>query len=143
MNIYLGDIRSKTSLLETARVLRQMADGFENQAKILEQKRNYYGIGKHDITPLARAIKFIKSSPEFPFYSASDCHKICDRFALDYLPAAEVLMKTQTKRRLEILKKRNQAIRKMKLNGKKNKYLAKRFDLSETRISEIVRAAAP
>lgn len=104
MNIYLGDIRSKTSLLETARVLRQMADGFENQAKILEQKRNYYGIGKHDITPLARAIKFIKSSPEFPFYSASDCHKICDRFALDYLPAAEVLMKTQTKRRLKILK---------------------------------------
>ena len=103
MNIYLGDIRSKTSLLETARVLRVMADGFENQAKILEQKRNYYGIGKHDITPLARAIKFIKSSPEFPFYSASDCRKICDRFALDYLPAAEVLMKTQTKRRLEIL----------------------------------------
>ena len=142
MNIYLGDIRSKTSLLETARVLRVMADGFENQAKILEQKRNYYGIGKQDISGTARALTFIKKHPEFPNLSASQCRKICDRFSLDYLPNAELLMKSQTIIRREKRAERNARIIKMSETGVKNTDLARRFGLSTSRISEILRADA-
>ncbi len=140
MQIYLGDIRSKTALLETAKLLRQMADGFEVQANILEDRRNYYGIGKHDISPTARALSYIKKHPNFPDLTASECRKICNRFSLDYLPAAEILMNCQTVLRRERRAQRNALIKKMKLRKIKNKDIARRFGLSEARISEITRS---
>lgn len=141
MQLYLGEIRSKTALLETAKLLRQMADGFEVQANILEGRRNYVGIGKHDISPTAKALKFIKSHPNFPDLTASECRKICDRFSLDYLPAAEILMNSQTILRRERRAERDELIKKMKLRKVKSKDIARRFGLSEARVSEITRKA--
>ena len=140
MNIYLGDIRNKTALIETARLLRQMASGFEAQAKILESRRNYHGIGKHDRTATARALNFIKMHPKFPDLNAAECRKICDRFSLDYLPNAEILMKSQTILRREIRAERNEKIKSMRAQGVKNKEIARRFKLSPARVSEILRA---
>jgi len=140
LQIHLGDIRNKTALIETARLLRQMAEGFEVQAKLLDTRRNYYGIGKHDISASAKALSYIKKHPEFPNLTASQCRKICDRFSLDYLPNAEILMNAQTIIRREKRAERDARIRKMSQSGVKNTVLARRFKLSTTRISEILRS---
>lgn len=139
MHIEIDQIKSKTALIETAKALREMARAFEIQADILNDRRNYHAIGKHDISGAAKAVKYLKALPDFPALSAAQCRKICDRFSLDYLPNVEILMSAQTKRRAEIRKKRNQAMRKMNERGVKNLDIARRFDLSPAQVSAILK----
>ena len=72
MNLDLGSIRSKSALIETAKALRALADSFDIQAQILEERRNYIGIGEHDKSTLARAINFVKMHPKFPQLGPQD-----------------------------------------------------------------------
>ena len=73
MNLDLGNIRSKTAMIETAKALRALADSIDMQAQILEERQNYIGIGEHDTSALARALNYIKMHPKFPQLTTSEC----------------------------------------------------------------------
>lgn len=137
---HLHKITSKTALIETANALRRMADQFENQAKLLGIERNYIGIEEHDRTDYARALNFLKSHPNFPNLTASECRKISDRFRLNEATFLYVARPAQSRHKKHIADQKARALVKLIMNGKPQNKAAKIVGLSTSRASQIWRA---